>query len=162
MLACALVVGLTLAPTAEGHLLWHPDPKGDATVDDLVGVRSSTYRHDGVKMLRINVDLWVHDDLDACCDMVRVVFDTRGDAAADYALSQSTDQASGGVIFAELVRIGEGPVDVLLRRGADCGDVFCPAFPVRFKLGVLHPTKHIRWYVATGHDRAPDVGWFAH
>lgn len=163
-LLCIVSIWLGVGPVAEGNLLWHPDARNDARSDDLTGVRLSTHRREGIKLLRVNADLWVHDDeLDRCCDRVTFVFDSRGDEAPDYLLTQATDGASGGLYEAALTRVGEGPVKARFRRSRDCREgYYCPAFPVRFKIGLLHPTKHIRWYVETGEDRAPDVGWFEH
>lgn len=158
----ALLVGLAVIPVADGHLLWHHDPRGDADIDDLIGVHVSSYRRDGVKMLKLTADLASSDPADSCCYTVSFVFDSRGDGDADFVYSLSYDGASGG-IYAESLRTAEGDqIAARFIRACTEDDGSCPGLPVRFKTGLLHPTRHIRWYVTTNGDRAPAAGWFEH
>lgn len=163
ILACGLVMVLVAIPAAESHLLWHHDAKNDAEYDDIVAVRMSTFRHDGIKILRANVTFAYHDEIDDCCNAVRVLFDSRGDASPDYMYVQFFDIGSGGAYYEALRRVGEGMVKARFSRSWCDPDITCAGFPVSFKLGLLHPTRHIRWYVKTfSGDRVPDRGWFEH
>jgi hypothetical protein len=164
LVAIATMIALTLpaAPT-RAHFLWHPDPVGDTPTPDLAGdltgVRLSTFRVDGVKMLRANADL-----AGARSDYhVVFLFDSRGGDRADYKLRVSWDIASGGIYDEELIRLSDRePVEIQIFESGKA----LLRLPVWFEMDALHRTKHIRWRVVTWfgqpYDRAPDAGWFAH
>jgi hypothetical protein len=161
-IAAAIALTLPTAPT-QAHFLWHPDPVGDTPTPDLAGdltgVRLSTFRDDGVKMLRANADLaGPRTDYH-----VVFLFDSRGGERADYKLRVSWDIASGGIYDLKLVRLSDRePVDV---RISTSGKALL-RLPVWFEMSALHRTKHVRWRVITWfgmrYDQAPDAGWFAH
>jgi hypothetical protein len=160
----ALLVFVSSAPAAGAHFLWHPDARHDVPTPDLagdlVGVRLSTFRHAGVKMLRAKADF-----ADAKSDYhVAFLFDSRGGPRADYKLVVSWDRASGGIYAMGLVRLSDhSAVDVTLHPSGKA----VLRLPVWFEMGALHRTRHIRWRVVTWfggtrYDLAPDAGWFTH
>ena len=161
-LLCVLVAFLLTVPMAQGHLRWHRDPKNDAEVDDLIGVRLATFRDDaGVKMLKANAEFGPPlDELDECCYDVSFVFDSRGDGRRDYVLFMYWDRASASSAY--LRRVGGRVLDADIGYAPCDPDVTCELLPVHFAMRYLHPTRHIRWYVKTPTDRAPDEGWFEH
>jgi hypothetical protein len=162
VIAAAVALTLPATPT-EAHFLWHPDARGDTPTPDLAGdltgVRLSTFRDAGVKMLRANADL-----ADPTADYhVVFLFDSRGGDRADHKLRVSWDIASGGIYSLSLVRLSDRePVDVRIFTSGKA----TTRLPVWFEMGALHRSKHIRWRVVTWfgarYDRAPDVGWYAH
>ena len=160
VLVAALLAFAVPAPPVQAHYLWHPDPR-DATAEDIIGVRLSTFWHVGMKQLRAYAEF-----ADTGADYhVTFLFDSRGGERADFKLRVLWDNASGGIYGMGLYRSPDRtPVDVDLHAKLNGGTY---DLPVWFEIGALHPTRHIRWRVVTQrhgttYDRAPDAGWFAH
>jgi hypothetical protein len=154
------LLAFAVPPPVQAHFLWHADPR-DATAEDIIGVRLSTFWHVGTKQLRAYAEF-----ADTSADYhVTFLFDSRGDERADFKLRVLWDNASGGIYSMGLYRSPDRtPVDVDLHAKLDGGTY---VLPVWFEIGALRPTRHIRWRVVTQrdgtrYDRAPDAGWFAH
>jgi hypothetical protein len=164
----AILFGVVLAASAflqaapsGAHLRLHFDAN-DAKFDDLSSVRLHTYRNpDGVKMLLANAEFFPEPSSGECCWEVRFVMDSRGDGQADYVLHVAYDDASGGVFYAFLERPDGSVVDARVRMTRDCGGCYSH-LPAKIKFGAIHPARHVRWYVSTSYDRAPDAGWYTH
>jgi hypothetical protein len=156
-----MVPALLLTSPANAHLRLHFDTN-DARYDDLSSVRLHAYRNpDGIKMLLVNAEFFREPAPDDCCWAVWFVIDSRGDSQSDFVVHVAYDGASGGVYHAGLYRSDGTLVPVRVRATQGCSS--CEnTLPVHLKFGALHPSRHLRWYVTTSNDRAPDVGWYAH